>query len=118
MIGEFHFGATDRGLPATGIQGALKQEERGKAYCYYLEQGLTRPELIGIHYFQWLDQPVFGCLDGENYNIGFMDICNRPYKKLTEAAMKSHSKIYEVACGEIASFTCSVQRPYRSKNHS
>lgn len=110
MIGEFHFGATDRGLPATGIQGALTQEERGKAYRYYLEQGLARPELIGIHYFQWIDQPVFGRFDGENYNIGFMDICNRPYKELTDASIKSHSKIYEVACGEIPPFNEVVKR--------
>ena len=110
MIGEFHFGATDRGLPATGIQGALTQEERGKAYRYYLEQGLARPELIGIHYFQWLDQPVFGRFDGENYNIGFMDICNRPYKELTEAAIKSHSKIYEVASGELPPFSEVIER--------
>lgn len=110
MIGEFHFGATDRGLPATGIQGALSQSERGKAYRYYLEQGLARPELIGIHYFQWLDQPILGRFDGENYNIGFMDICNRPYKELTEAATESHTVIYEVASGKQAPFNEKIER--------
>jgi len=100
MIGEFHFGATDRGLPATGIQGALNQNERAKAYRYYIEQGLARPELIGMHYFQWLDQPVFGRFDGENYNIGFMDICNRPYKELSEAAIQTHLKMYKIANGD------------------
>ncbi len=99
MIGEFHFGATDRGLPATGIQGALSQADRGKAYRYYIEQGLTRPELIGMHYFQWLDQPVFGRFDGENYNIGLLDICNNPYKELIEAMEQTHQKMYEVASG-------------------
>ncbi len=110
MIGEYHFGATDRGLPASGIQGALSQEERGKAYRYYLEQGLARPELIGIHYFQWLDQPVFGRFDGENYNIGFMDICNRPYSELTEAAIQSHTRMYEVAAGETAPYDEVIER--------
>ena len=99
MIGEFHFGATDYGLPATGIQGALSQTDRGKAYRYYIEQGLARPELIGMHYFQWLDQPVFGRLDGENYNIGFMDICNQPYRELVDAAKLTHQKMYDVASG-------------------
>jgi hypothetical protein len=65
---------------------------------------LARPELVGIHYFQWLDQPVFGRYDGENYNIGFMDICNRSYKELTEAAVKSHLKVYKVANGEVSPF--------------
>ena len=99
MIGEFHHGATDRGLPASGIQGVLTQADRGKAYRYYIEQGLARPELIGMHYFQWLDQPIFGRFDGENYNIGFMDICNQPYKELVEAAKLTHQKMYEVANG-------------------
>ena len=104
MIGEFHHGATDRGLPASGIQGALNQSERGKAYRYYVEQGLARPELIGMHYFQWLDQPVFGRFDGENYNIGFMDICNQPYKELVDAAKLTHLKMYDVACGNEEAF--------------
>jgi len=71
---------------------------------------LARPELIGIHYFQWLDQPIFGRFDGENYNIGFMDICNRPYKELVEAAIKSHSKMYEVASGELPPFNEIIER--------
>ena len=110
MIGEFHHGATDRGLPASGIQGVLSQADRGKVYRYYIEQGLARPELIGMHYFQWLDQPVFGRFDGENYNIGFMDICNQPYKELVEAAKLTHSKMYEVASGKEKPFDEVVEK--------
>ncbi|HSH20590.1 MAG TPA: beta-galactosidase [Draconibacterium sp.] len=110
MIGEFHHGATDRGLPASGIQGALNQAERGKAYRYYIEQGLARSELIGMHYFQWLDQPVFGRFDGENYNIGFMDICNQPYKKLVDAAKLTHLKMYEVASGKEKPFNEIIEK--------
>lgn len=97
LIGEFHFGATDRGLPATGIQAAENQKARGEAYRYYVEQGFARPEVIGIHYFQWMDQPVTGRFDGENYNIGFMDICYKPYYELFDAARITHSRIYEIA---------------------
>ncbi len=110
MIGEFHFGAVDMGLPATGIQGAITQHERGTAYRYYVEQGLARPELIGIHYFQWLDQPVFGRFDGENYNIGFMDICNQPYRELIEAARESHKRMYRVAAGIEKPFDAIVKK--------
>lgn len=110
MIGEFHHGATDRGLPATGIQGALTQADRGTAYRYYVEQGLARPELIGMHYFQWLDQPVFGRFDGENYNIGFMDICNRPYKELVDAAKQTHLRMYEVATDKEKPFDVVIEK--------
>lgn len=99
MIGEWHFGATDRGLPATGIQGALNQDQRAMAYRYYAEQAYSRPELVGIHYFQWNDQPVYGRFDGENYNIGVVDITNRPYPELTEAMKITHERMYEVATG-------------------
>jgi hypothetical protein len=100
IIGEYHFGSIDKGLPATGIQGAENQQARGEAYRYYLEQGFARPELIGIHYFQWMDQPVFGRSDGENYNIGFLDICLHPYKELADQAKLSHERMYKVASGE------------------
>jgi hypothetical protein len=106
LIGEYHFGSTDRGLPSTGIQGAENQQARGEAYRYYLEQGFSRPEVIGIHYFQWMDQPVFGRFDGENYNIGFLDICLQPYPELTNQAAASHEAMYDVATGKI--------RPYDS----
>jgi hypothetical protein len=104
IIGEYHFGSIDRGLPATGIQGAENQQSRGEAYRYYLEQGFSRPELIGIHYFQWMDQPVFGRSDGENYNIGFLDICLHPYKELADQAKLSHERMYKVATGEEKAF--------------
>ncbi len=101
MIGEFHFGATDRGLPATGIQGTPSQEERGKAYRYYVEHGFSRPEVIGLHYFQWFDQAINGRHDGENYNIGFLDICHQPYPELMDAARQTHERLYRVAAGEL-----------------
>lgn len=101
MIGEFHFGATDRGLPATGVRGANSQAERGKAYRYYVEQGLARPELIGVHYFQWNDQPVLGRGDGENYNIGLVDVCNRPYAEFVKAARQTNKRMYPVALKQV-----------------
>jgi hypothetical protein len=110
MIGEFHFGSVDRGLPASGIQGAISQAERGTAYRYYVEQGIARPEMVGIHYFQWLDQPIFGRFDGENYNIGLFDICNQPYQELIDAALETHRKIYQVATGGEKPFDRVIER--------
>jgi hypothetical protein len=63
-----------------------------------------------MHYFQWLDQPVFGRFDGENYNIGFMDICNLPYRELTEAAKQTHKKMYEIASGKEPPFNEIIER--------
>ncbi len=107
LIGEFHFGATDRGLPSTGLRAVKNQKQRGIAYQYFLEQGFQRPEMIGIHYFQWIDQPIMGRFDGENYNIGFNDILYQPYEELYKHAKKTHLNVYPVAAGE--------KRPFRKK---
>ena len=44
------------------------------------------PELVGTHYFQWADQPSTGRFDGENYNIGLVDVTDRPYPDLVRGA--------------------------------
>ncbi len=110
MIGEFHHGAVDRALPATGITGVLNQSDRAAAYRHYIEQGFARPELIGMHYFQWVDQPYYGRFDGENYNIGVVTITNTPYNELTDAMIITNLRIYDVATGNTEPFRADVTR--------
>ncbi|CAM3272373.1 Glycoside hydrolase family 42 N-terminal domain-containing protein [Paenibacillus lactis] len=105
MIGEYHFGAAEGGLPAYGIKAVATQRERGDAYRYYVEQAAAIPELIGVHYFQWNDQPALGRFDGENYQIGFVDVCNRPYQDLTEGAKTAHERMYAVRTGAVTQFS-------------
>lgn len=100
MIGEFHHGAVDRALPATGIIGVMSQQERADAYRNYIEQGFARPELVGMHYFQWVDQAYTGRFDGENYNIGVVTTANIPYPELTEGMIRTNERIYDVATGK------------------
>lgn len=102
MIGEFHFGAVDRGLPATGIAGAATTQDRALAYQYYVEQGMARPEVVGIHYFQFYDQPMAGRFDGENYGIGLLNVLSLPYEELMQGMMNCHKRIYGVAAGQQA----------------
>ena len=95
MIGEFHFGALDTGLSATGLEGVLTQKDRGKAYSYYCERVAAHPNGVGCHYFQCYDQFVLGRFDGENYNIGLFDICSRPYQDMA---------FYVKQCSEVIKF--------------
>jgi hypothetical protein len=99
MIGEFHFGALDRGLPATGLRGVQTQEDRGIAYRRYVERGAAHPNLVGVHYFTLNDQALLGRFDGENYQIGFVDVCHTPYSELVEQAIAAHESMYEVRSG-------------------
>lgn len=99
MIGEFHFGALDKGLTATGLEAVRTQKERGIAIRYYFEKVAAHPYGVGAHYFQCNDQFLLGRFDGENYNIGVFDICCQPYTEMTEHIVASAEHIYEVAAG-------------------
>jgi hypothetical protein len=101
LIGEWHFGALDAGLPACGIGHVPDQEARGKAFRFYLEDAAAKSWCVGVHYFTLYDQSALGRFDGENYNIGFLDVCNRPYESLAAAARLSHERLYEVAAGHL-----------------
>lgn len=101
IVGEWHFGALDAGLPASGIGHVCDQAARGQAYRTYVEDAAAKPWCVGTHWFTLYDQSAIGRFDGENYNIGFYDVCNRPYEGLAEAARISHELIYEIASGKL-----------------
>ncbi len=100
LVGEWHFGALDVGLPASGIGHTRNQADRGTAYRNYLEDAAADPYCVGVHWFTLYDESALGRFDGENYNIGFLDICNRPYDELCQAAITSHERIHQVADGK------------------
>ena len=104
LIGEWHFGALDAGLPASGIGHVPDQKSRGQAFRLYLDDAAAKPWCVGTHYFILYDQPATGRFDGENYNIGFLDVCNRPYEALCTAARQSHERLYEVAAGQLSPY--------------
>jgi hypothetical protein len=99
IIGEFHFGVPGRGL-APGLAQTVSQEERGVAYSYYVENAAAYPAIIGTHWFQWIDQPSTGRNDGENYNIGFVDVTDRPYIELVNAAKQTFERLFDIHSGK------------------
>lgn len=104
LVGEWHFGALDAGLPASGIGHVRDQSARGRAYRVYLEDAAAKPWCVGAHWFTLYDESAIGRFDGENWNIGFLDVCNRPYEPLADAARASHERLYAIARGETAPY--------------
>jgi len=98
LIGEFHFGTPGRGMSA-GLKQVRDREQRGVAYRYYVENAAAMPEVIGTHWFQWVDQPSTGRFDGENYNIGLVDVTDRPYPELINAMQETHRRLYGIHAG-------------------
>ena len=103
IVGEFHFGVPGQGL-AAGLVQVRDQAERGVAYRYYVEQAAAFPAFIGSSWFQWVDQPTTGRNDGENYNIGLVDVTDRPYRELIEAMKTTHRRLQGVHAGKTAPF--------------
>jgi hypothetical protein len=110
LIGEFHFGVPAEGLGA-GLVQTQDQNERANGYRYYVEQAAALPGFLGAHWFTWRDEPVLGRMDGENYNIGFVDVTDRPYLEMVAGAKATHARLFEVHSGKIPPFS---QRPKAS----
>ncbi|MDX5371173.1 MAG: beta-agarase [Pseudomonadaceae bacterium] len=85
LISEFHFGSRDRGPFWGGLAEVAREEERGPAYAQFLARALDEPGIVGVHWFQYLDQPLTGrLLDGENGHFGLVGITDRPWPGFVE----------------------------------
>jgi hypothetical protein len=95
LIGEFHFGALDRGPFSSALVPVRDQAERGRAYGEYVRAALRDPRIVGVHWFQYRDQPATGReLDGENYQVGFVDIADTPYAETVAASRAVAASMY------------------------
>jgi hypothetical protein len=95
IIGEFHFGARDRGMFHTGLVSLDTQEARAAMYRDYIHSVVDNPAFVGCHWFQYFDEPLVGrSYDGENYNIGFVDVTDTPYPEMVAAAKAAHAEAY------------------------
>jgi len=64
------------------------QAERAVAYRRYAAAALSRPAIVGCHWFEHADQQAEGRFDGENSNFGVVSINDEVYEELTQT-MKS-----------------------------
>ena len=94
IVGEFHFGAKDRGQFIGGCSTTFDQAERARAFTRYVNDCLDNPRYVGCHWFQYQDQPLTGRPDGENYNDGFVSVCDFPYPELVDACRKTAAQMY------------------------
>ncbi|WP_434591587.1 beta-galactosidase [Pseudomonas sp. R4-83] len=91
LITEFNFGSTDRGPLWGGVTQVAREDDRGPAYANFLKQALNEPSIVGVHWFQYLDQPVTGrLLDGENGHFGLVGVTDLPYQGFVETVRKSN----------------------------
>jgi hypothetical protein len=103
IIGEFHFGALDRGLFHTGLVPVENQAARAQTYKDYVLGAVKHPQFVGTHWFQWKDEPTTGRVyDEENYQIGFLDVADTPYREIIEVSREVGRTMYQVGSGQSA----------------
>ena len=95
MATEFHFGAMDRGMFNTGLVGVSNQKERAQFYYEYVSGALNNPLFVGTHWFQYRSQAITGRGDGENYQIGLVDITDTPYPETIQALRNIGYQMYQ-----------------------
>ena len=96
LITEFNFGSADRGPFWGGVTQLAKEEDRGPAYANFLKQAMSEPSIVGVHWFQYLDQPVTGrLLDGENGHFGLVGITDLPFQGFVDSVRKSNLAIVD-----------------------
>lgn len=101
MIGEFHFGALDRGQFHGGCSPVQDQAERSAAFRSYVIDALRHPLMVGCHWFQYVDSPTTGRAgDGENYQIGFVDNCDTVYPEIAATSRQLGKELYKIRLGK------------------
>jgi hypothetical protein len=86
----------------TGLRKTANQADRAEKYRSYVRGALENPYLVGTHWFQFGDQATTGRGDGENYQIGFLDICDTPYGETIQAARDVGNSLYQIRLGKQA----------------
>lgn len=79
----------------TGLKKTANQQDRAAKYKSYVRGALRNPYIVGTHWLQYKDQPTTGRGDGENYQIGFIDICDKPYPETVQACREVGYSLYE-----------------------
>jgi hypothetical protein len=96
VIGEFHFGALDRGKFHASLREVADQNARAAAYEKYVRSAVEHPLVVGTHWHQYGDQATTGRDDGENFQNGFVDVCDTPYVETIDACRRIGYELYKV----------------------
>ena len=119
MITEFNFGSRDRGPFWGGVTEVANEEARGPAYSKFLKQAVAEPSIVGVHWFQYLDQPVTGrLLDGENGHFGMIGITDLPFTGFVDSVRKANLQALDQLGQEAAKAQAEAEKSVKAPVHA
>ncbi|MEO6800307.1 MAG: beta-agarase [Rhodanobacter sp.] len=96
LISEFHVGSADRGPFGHGVVSVASEAQRGPAYARFVAAAAEDAHIVGVHWFQYADQPVSGrLLDGENSHIGLVGITDIPFGGFVDAVRAANLRLVQ-----------------------
>jgi hypothetical protein len=105
LISEWFFAARENrtGNRNNGhLMTVETQAERARGAAAATANFAALPQVVGLDWFQYYDDPRGGRPDGEDYDFGLVDIDNHPYRHLTDAltaANREASQIHATTAG-------------------
>ena len=94
LISEFHFGSDDRGPFGKGVVSVWNEAQRGPAYAKFVAAAAADPDIVGTHWFEYIDEPASGrLLDGENSHIGLVGITDIPFGGFVQAVQAANRHV-------------------------
>jgi hypothetical protein len=68
-------------------------------------------DLLGLHWFQYYDDPNGGRADGEDYDFGLVDVTGEPYQELVTALADANRQLPEIHAMAVPA-AASAARPF------
>jgi hypothetical protein len=97
LVSEFGFRAADAGMPNSWppvYPVYPTQLERAAAFEGYVREGFGKPYVVGLHWFQYTDQPREGRFyDGEDNSFGLVDLKDDPYPDLVHRVRDVYAEL-------------------------
>jgi hypothetical protein len=96
LVSEFFCAAMENRSGNKNAGHLLKvptQTERAVVVQRALQNFARCPNIIGTHWFQYYDEPQGGRADGEDYNMGLVDIFDQPYEEVVAAFQYTNSSL-------------------------
>ena len=77
------------------------QTERAQAFEGYVVTALSKPNVVGYHWFEHADEPAQGRFDGEDSNFGTVTIEDQVYEELTKTMTRVNAAAEQIHAAAI-----------------
>ncbi len=67
---------------------------RVASYTFYMRESMKRDNIVGAHWLTFREQAYTGRGDGENFQVGLVDVCDTPYVEMVAAIRQTAESLY------------------------